>query len=175
MDSFRIYSRNDINTLFLLVSWIGYTSSSNQTTRPRNKIFYDVKFRCICVDLRRFIMRRNFKSTKSTSSKIFLLLYFAPIFQPFSHLLSTFRFLFLTWCICCSRLYLWPAPRTDSYFYRNDGRDIDLSRVCAPVWSFVSFSLQYVRRRRAARRTTQVDPVFQRCDGHHLRHGLLVV
>ena len=97
MDSFRIYSGNDINTLFLLVSWIGYTSSSNQTTRPRNKIFYDVKFRCICVDLRRFIMRRNFKSTKSTSSKIFLLLYFAPIFQPFSHLLSTFRFLFLTW------------------------------------------------------------------------------
>ena len=73
MNSFRIYSGNDINTLFLLVSWIGYTSSSNQTTRPRSKTFYDVKFRCICADLRRFIMRRNFKSTKSTSSKIFLL------------------------------------------------------------------------------------------------------
>ena len=67
MNSFRIYSGNDINTLFLLVSWIGYTSSSKQTTRPRNKTFYDV------VSWRRAYSRRDFKSTKSTSSKIFLL------------------------------------------------------------------------------------------------------
>ena len=120
MDSFRIYSGNDINTLFLLVSWIGYTSLSNQTTRPRNKIFYDVVF------WRRAYSRRDFKSTKSTSSKIFLVYFLLLSFSPFSILLSTFRFPFLTWCICCSRLYLWPTPHTDSYFYRNDGRDIDL-------------------------------------------------
>ena len=54
------------------------------------------------------------------------------------------------------------------------GREVQATRATGTsvCWTYVCGRWQYVRRGRAARRASQVDPVFQRRHRHHLRVGV---